>query len=142
MLHRIDYLISGIASIIGSACVYCFGRLDTVLICLFGCITLDYISGIIVAIYKKKLSSAIGFKGILKKMFILLMVALAGLLDKSLQLNVFRSMVCCFYICNEAISIIENASKLGIPFPKKLLNIILETKRKTNDKKEGDSDAI
>lgn len=141
MMHRIDYLISGIASIIGSAFVYCFGRIDTVLICLFGCITLDYISGIIVGIYKKKLSSAIGFKGILKKMFILLMVALAGLLDKSLQLNVFRSMVCCFYICNEAISIIENASKLGIPFPKKLLNIILETKRKTNEK-EGDKDVI
>ena len=141
MMHRIDYLISGIASIIGSACVYCFGQLDTVLICLFGCITLVYISGVIVGIYKKKLSSAIGFKGILKKMFILLMVALAGLLDKSLQLNVFRSMVCCFYICNEAISIIENASKLGIPFPKKLLNIILETKRKT-DEKEGDKDVI
>lgn len=139
---RIDYIISGIGSVIGSACVYCFGRLDTVLICLFGCITLDYISGLIVAIYEKKLSSAIGFKGILKKMLILLMVALAGLLDKSLQLNVFRSMVCCFYICNEAISIIENGSKLGLPFPKKLLNIILEAKRKTNEEKEGDEDVI
>jgi toxin secretion/phage lysis holin len=134
MLDRIDYWISGIASAVGGAIVYMYGELDTVLICLFGCITLDYISGVIVACYEKKLSSEIGFKGLLKKAWILLIVGLAGLLDKSLGFgSVARSMVCCFYICNETISIVENGSKLGIPFPKKLLNMVLAAKRK-NDK--------
>jgi toxin secretion/phage lysis holin len=141
MMQRLDYLLSGICSIIGAAIAYCYGNLDTVLICLFGCITLDYISGVIVACYEKKLSSAIGFKGILKKLWILLAVGLAGLLDKSLHLpQIARSMVCCFYICNEAISIIENGTKLGIPFPKKLLNYILAAKRKNDEevKKNGE----
>ena len=131
MLDRIDYWISGIGSVIGGAIAYMYGSLDTVLICLFGCITLDYISGVIVACFEKKLSSEIGFKGLLKKAWILLVVGLAGLLDKSLNFgSVARSMVCCFYICNEAISIIENGAKLGIPFPKKLLDMILSAKRK------------
>jgi toxin secretion/phage lysis holin len=137
---RLDYLISGITSAIGGALVYMYGDVDTVLICLFGCITLDYLSGIIVACYEKKLSSSVGFKGLLKKMWILLMVGLAGLLDRSLNINVARSMVCCFYICNEAISIIENGTKIGIPFPKKLLNIILEAKRKSDDDEESESE--
>ena len=133
MLERVDYLISGIASAVGAAIVYMYGDLDTVVICLFGCISLDYLSGLIVAAYKKKLSSSVGFKGLLKKMWILLMVGLAGLLDRALNTgNIARSMVCCFYICNEAISIIENGTKLGIPFPKKLLNMILEAKRKAD----------
>lgn len=135
MLDRVDYWISGISSAVGGAIVYMYGELDTVLICLFGCITLDYISGVIVACYEKKLSSEIGFKGLLKKAWILLIVGLAGLLDKSLGFgSVARSMVCCFYICNEAISIVENGSKLGIPFPKKLLDMILSAKRKNDDK--------
>jgi toxin secretion/phage lysis holin len=94
---------------------------------------------VIVACYEKKLSSAIGFKGILKKLWILLAVGLAGLLDKSLHLpQIARSMVCCFYICNEAISIIENGTKLGIPFPKKLLNYILAAKRKNDEEVKND----
>ena len=135
MLDRVDYWISGIASAVGGAIAYMYGELDTVLICLFGCITLDYISGVIVACYQKKLSSEIGFKGLLKKAWILLIVGLAGLLDKSLGFgSVARSMVCCFYICNEAISIVENGANLGIPFPKKLLDMILSAKRKNDDK--------
>ena len=137
MFERVDYWISGICSVIGSALTYMYGNLDTVLICLFGCITLDYISGVIVACYQKKLSSEIGFKGLCKKAWILLIVGLAGLLDKSIGFeSVARSMVCCFYICNEAISIIENGSKLGIPFPKKLLDMILSAKRKNDDTDE------
>ena len=134
MLSRIDYWVSGVASAIGAAFVYVYGDIDTALVCLFGCITIDYLSGLIAAAYERKLSSAIGFKGLLKKMWILLMVGLAGLLDRALHFdNLTRSMVCCFYICNEAISIIENGTKMGLPFPKKLLNIILEAKRKTDD---------
>jgi phage-related holin len=69
-----------------------------------------------------------------------LIVGLAGLLDKSLNFgSVARSMVCCFYICNEAISIVENGSKLGIPFPKKLLNMILSAKRKDDEKGVDDN---
>ena len=76
MFDRVDYWISGACSAVGGAIAYMYGELDTVLICLFGAITLDYISGVIVACYEKKLSSEIGFKGLLKKAWILLIVVL------------------------------------------------------------------
>ena len=145
MFDKISYHISGVASMIGCALGYVYGELNTVLICLFGVITLDYVSGVLVACYDHKLSSTVGFKGLLKKMWILLMVGLAGLLDKSLNLDICRNMVCFFYICNEAISIIENGNKLGIPFPKKILKIItgkISELEEEKMEKEDDEDAV
>lgn len=142
-MNRVDYWLSGICSAVGGVLSYMYGDIDTVLVCLFGCITLDYVSGIIVACYQKKLSSSVGFKGLLKKMWILLMIGLAGLLDKSLNFdNIARSMVCCFYICNEAISIIENGTKIGVPFPKKVLQMILSAKREKGGADDGGKDGV
>ena len=144
MLHRLDYLFSGIVSGVGGVLTYIYGDVNTLMICLFGFISFDYISGVIVACYEKKLSSSVGFKGLLKKMWILIMLGVACLLDRALNVNgICKSMVCCFYIANEGISIIENGGKLGLPIPKKIIDMLLAVKRKAEESevdKNGSTD--
>lgn len=141
MLERVDYWFSGICSAVGAALTYLYGDITTLVVCCFGFIVMDYVSGILVAISKKKLSSEIGFKGIAKKMHILLMIGIGNLLDVGLNLNgVAKSLVCCFYIANEGISIVENAHNLGLPVPKKLLNILLSVKRQGDEDEEEDKE--
>ena len=75
-----------------------------------------------------------GFIGLAKKMFIILFVLLGAALDTALGASVFQSMIICMYIANEGLSIIENASLLGVPIPKALRDA-LEIMRQ---KGEGD----
>ena len=142
MLDRLDYLFSGVMSVVGSVLAYTFGDINTVMICLFGFLALDYITGVLVAIGNHELSSAVGFKGLCKKVFILALVGVGHLLDKTLgtEGDIIRSLVCCFYIANEGISIIENAGNLGLPVPKKLLDILLSVKRKNNDEEVAENE--
>ena len=87
----------------------------------------DYISGIIRAGFERKLSSKIGFKGILKKIMIFIIVGIANICDKNLIKNqsMIRSSIIFFYIANEGLSILENALAIDLPIPKKL-KILLE----------------
>ena len=101
----------------------------------------DYLSGVIVAAAglspksdTGRLSSKVGFIGLAKKMFIILFVLLGAALDTALGASVFQSMIICMYIANEGLSIIENASLLGVPIPKALRDA-LEIMRQ---KGEGD----
>ena len=141
MWARVDYWVSGACSAIGAALSYLYGDITTLVVCCFGFIVMDYISGILVAISRKELSSEIGFKGLAKKMHILLMIGLGNLLDTSLNLGgVAKSLVCCFYIANEGISIVENAHNLGLPVPKKLIEILLSVKRQGEETDENKED--
>jgi len=103
-----------------------FGGFDYMLYALFAFMVLDYISGIVVAIKTKKLSSNIGFRGIGKKVMILVMVAVGNLIDISIigSGHTCRSVVIAFYSANEAISILENASNLGLPLPEKIKAVL------------------
>jgi toxin secretion/phage lysis holin len=87
---------------------------------------IDYATGIICAIIKKNLCSSIGFKGILKKVSILIIVSVSQIIDVNMlsDSGVLRSSVIAFYVVNEGISILENSSKIGIPLPLKLKNIL------------------
>lgn len=111
-----------------------FGNINGILFALIIFIIFDYISGVLVAISRKKLSSAVGFKGIAKKATILIIVAVGHIIGIYV-LNcgdVCRDMVIGFYLANEGISILENAAKLGLPLPEKLVEILAQLK---NDKK-------
>lgn len=84
-------------------------------------IFMDYITGVCLAIKEKKVSSKIGFLGIMRKVLIYGVAVLGRVLDRFLltaNANV-ESMVILFYISNEGISILENLTKLGVPFPSK-----------------------
>ena len=116
-----DHYLRTIAAAIGAAAGWVFGTPDALLYTLLAFITADYISGVMAAITTRKLSSAVGFKGLFGKMLILAFVALAGLMDTHVLggMGVLRGAVIFFYIANEGISLIENATVLGLPVPPK-----------------------
>lgn len=107
---------------------YFLGGFDTMLITLLLFMLIDYITGVLVAIKKKKLSSKIGFDGILKKGFIILFVGTVNLLGVAMGIDELRYLIISFYLANEGISIIENGAKLGVPIPQKILDVLHQLK--------------
>ena len=102
---------------------------------LLACMAADYLSGTIVAWLGRSekteyggLSSKVGAKGLVRKGLMLLVVLVAALLDRALGQNnaMFRDAVCWFYIANEGISLMENLSLAGVPFPQKLKELLGE----------------
>lgn len=115
------FSINLIFSTLATVATTIFGGFDLALQSLLIIILIDYITGVLSAIYNKKLSSKIGLKGILKKFCYLLIVSLAVVLDNLLQLNsIIRNGVIYFLIANDGISVIENVGNMGIKLPKKL----------------------
>ena len=114
---------------------FLFGDIEGMMVALVALIILDYISGVIAAAVEKRLSSEVGAKGIAKKIFMLLIVALANIVDINVigDGHVLKTVTVVFYICNECISLIENAGRIGVPVPKKLLDV-LEQLRDKDDK--------
>lgn len=117
---------------IGSALSYFIGGVDTMFIVLCVFLGIDYITGIIVALVFKtstktdsgKLNSMVSFKGLCKKIYVLILVGVSHLLDVVLGTDFVRGGVMFAFIANETISIIENAALMGIPIPKVLLKAI------------------
>lgn len=124
------------SSVAWAGCIltYIFGGWDTCLIVLVAFMALDYLTGVMGAINQRNLSSDIGRRGILKKVTILIVLIVSVLLDRLLNGTwVFRTLVCYFYIANEAISLLENAVKIGIPVPKKLIQVLEQLKNKEEE---------
>lgn len=124
-----------VKSIIAALCAllgFLFGDRDGLMIALIALIVMDYISGVIAAVVEKKLSSEVGAKGIAKKIFMLLIVAIANIVDINVigEGHVLKSVTVVFYIANECISLLENAGRLGVPAPKKLLDVLKQLKDK------------
>ncbi len=116
---------------------YFLGGMDGLMIALIVMMTLDYISGVMCAIIDKKLSSAVGFKGICKKVLILMLVGVANVVDVHVvgTGSALRGAVICFYMSNEALSLFENAAHIGLPVPDKLRDALAQLHgRKDKDK--------
>ena len=115
-------IMAGICTVLS----FLFGDMEGLMIALIALIILDYISGVIAAAVEKRLSSEVGAKGIAKKIFMLLIVALANIVDINVigDGHVLKTVTVVFYICNECISLIENAGRIGVPVPKKLLDVL------------------
>ena len=113
---------------IGGWLGYFLGGVDGMMIALIVLMTLDYVTGVMCAIVDKKLSSAVGFKGICKKVLVLMLVGVANIVDVHVvgAGSALRSAVVCFYLSNEGISMLENASHLGLPIPEKLKDILAQ----------------
>jgi len=105
---------------------YFLGGCDGLLYALLAFVVIDYITGVMCAIADKKLSSAVGFKGICRKVMIFLLVGIANILD--LQVigtgSILRTAVIFFYISNEGVSLLENAAYLGLPIPEKIKTVL------------------
>lgn len=116
---------------------YFLGGMDGLLIALIVLMSLDYVSGVMCAIIDRKLSSAVGFKGVCKKVFILMLVGVAHIIDLHVvgTGSVLRGAVICFYMSNEGLSLLENAAHVGLLIPDKLKDILaqLHDKDREND---------
>ena len=130
-----DNIFKNIMASICTVLSFLFGDMEGLMVALVALIILDYISGVIAAAAEKRLSSEVGAKGIAKKIFMLLIVALANIVDINVigDGHVLKTVTVVFYICNECISLIENAGRIGVPVPKKLLDV-LEQLRDKDDK--------
>ena len=121
---------------------YFLGGMDGLMIALIVLMTLDYISGVMCAIIDKKLSSAVGFKGICKKVFILMLVGVAHIIDLHVvgTGSALRGAVICFYMSNEGLSLLENAAHIGLPIPDKLRDILSQLHDKDRTTGQGDGE--
>lgn len=126
--------LNNIMSVILTTFIYLLGGVDVALQCLLVMIILDYISGIVSAIYNKNLDSKIGLKGILKKFMYLVIVCVSVIIDKIVgNTGVVRTLVIYFFVANDGLSIIENMGKMGIPLPKKLNDTLNQLKNKGDE---------
>ena len=126
-------------AIVGGWLGWYLGGLDGFLYALIVFVAIDYLLGVMCAIVEKHLSSDIGAKGIFKKVVIFSLVGVAHVIDSHIigDGSVLRTAVIFFYLSNEGISIIENATRLGLPVPPKLKEILeqLNERGANNDSK-------
>ena len=102
------------------------GGCDGLLYALIAFVVIDYITGVMCAIINRELSSAVGFKGIFRKVLIFLLVGIANIIDVQVIGTgaVLRTAVIFFYISNEGVSLLENAGHLGLPIPEKIKTVL------------------
>jgi len=134
-------------SIVGGWLGYFIGGVDGLMTALIIFMVADYVTGIMCAVVDKKLSSAVGFKGIFKKALIIMLVGIAHIVDLHVvgTGEALRSAVICFYLSNEGVSVLENAGHLGLPIPEKLKTILAQLhdknpKPEVEDTKEENTD--
>lgn len=130
------------AAAIGGWIGYFLGGKDGMLIALIIFMALDYVTGIMCAIMDKKLSSAVGFKRICKKVLILMLVGVANILDLHVvgQGSALRGAVIAFYLSNEGLSLLENAAYIGLPIPDKLREILEQLHNRDDKNDHGDGE--
>jgi len=121
------------------------GGMDGVLYALIVFVIVDYVTGILSAVHDKTLSSKVGAQGIFRKVVIFLLVGIAHMVDTYVlgHDSVLRTTVIFFYLTNEGVSILENATNLGLPVPTRLKDVLekLHTE-KQKDKEIADVDGV
>ena len=121
---------------------YFLGGMDGLLIALIVFAVLDYITGVMCAIEDKTMSSAVGFRGIARKVIIFMLVGVGHILDTHVvgTGSALRTAVIFFYLSNEGLSLLENAAYIGLPVPEKLKDILAQLHRrgeKDSDQKDA-----
>lgn len=122
--------VSIILGFLGGLIISFLGGWDGLAITLVSFICFDYITGLLKACYNKELNSYKGFKGILKKVVVLIVVGVSVLLEEQMGIPAIREIVMMFFIANEGISLLENVSQMGVPFPEKVKEVLLQIRSK------------
>ena len=120
--NTIQFIFAAVGGWLG----YFVGGCDGLLYVLIGFVALDYVTGVMCAVSDQKLSSEVGFKGICRKVLIFALVGIGHLLDTHIfgETGVLRTAVIFFYLSNEGVSLLENASYLGLPVPERLKAVL------------------
>lgn len=133
-IEKLFNWISVAVGIVGGFLCQWLGGWDVILKALVALVVLDYITGVLKAIATKTLSSAVGFKGLIRKIIIFIVVATAVIVQSVVGDAIpLREIVIVFFICNEGISLLENASEF-IPIPDKLKETLIQLR----DKNKGE----
>ena len=137
-LQQLWLRIKLVLSLLGGTLSSLVGGMDGLMIVLLACMIIDYLTGVMHAILEKQLSSAVGFKGICKKVLIFIMVGVAHLLDVYILggVGALRNAVICFYLSNEGISMLENAARIGLPIPDTLRDVLSQLHHREEDPTE------
>ena len=125
--------------LIGSAFCWAFGGWDSAMAALVVCMSVDYISGSLVALVFHKstktesgaYNSAYGLKGLCKKGLMLLFVLVAVQIDGILGTDYVRDAVCIGFCANEILSIVENLGLAGIPMPQAVTKALEQLQKKS-----------
>ena len=127
----VKYIQISVAAV-GGAVSWFIGGWDGLIIALIAFVTLDYILGVSIAIMRKKLSSEVGYRGILKKVLIFALIGVGHVLDCYVLggVQAVRTAVILYYLSNEGISILENAAIIGLPVPERLREVLIQLKEK------------
>lgn len=114
-----------IFAVVGAYFGWFIGGFDGLIYALAAFVAIDYMTGVMVGIIEKKLSSSVGFRGIFKKVLIFIFVGIGHTIDFYVLKNgsAVRTAIIFFYLSNEGLSILENSSKIGLPIPNSLKNI-------------------
>lgn len=117
------------------------GGSDGLLYALIAFVVIDYITGVMCAISDKKLSSAVGFKGICKKVLIFALVGGGHILDAFVigSGSVLRTAIIFFYLSNEGVSLVENCAHLGLPVPQKLKDVLEQLHNRAEKEDDNES---
>ena len=114
---------------LGTFFIYLLGGWDVALQCLLIAIVIDYLTGIAKSFVSKKLNSNKGFKGIVKKLAMLCMVAVAQIVDTLMgHTGLIRTTIIYYLVANESLSIIENLGEMEIIVPKALIDKLEQLK--------------
>lgn len=127
-------------STLGGFLGWYLGGMDGFLYALIAFVVADYITGVMCAVVDKKLSSAVGFKGIFRKVLIFALVGIANILDVYVlgEGSVLRTAVIFFYLSNEGVSLLENAAHLGLPVPEKMRDVLQQLHDKGGNSNESE----
>lgn len=122
ILNTLQLIFTALGGYIG----WFLGGFDGFMYALITFVVIDYVTGLMVAVLEKRLSSEIGFRGIFKKVLIFTFVGIGNIIDIYILKNgsAIRTAVIFFYVSNEGISIIENSAKIGLPIPQKLRDVL------------------
>ena len=137
-MKKMEKIFNSCVAVIATFFTYLFGGWDVALSILITFMILDYITGVIWAYIQKNLNSEVGFKGLVKKCTILIVLIVGAMLDRLLNSGewVFRTLVAYFYIANEGISLLENISKLGVPIPAKIKDALEQLNKEGTEEQE------
>ena len=137
-IHLVWAKIQAAITALGGWLGYFIGGMDGLMIALVVFMLLDYITGIMCAIIDHELSSEVGFRGIFKKMLIVILVGVANIVDINVigTGSALRGAVICFYLSNEGLSLLENAAHIGLPSPERLKEILAQLHNR--EQKEGE----
>ena len=127
-MKKMEKIFNSTVAVVATFFTYLFGGWDVAIGILIVFMCLDYATGVIVAYQNNLLNSEVGFKGLVKKFMILVILIVAVMFDRLMNTGtwVFRTLVCYFYIANEGISLLENVSNLGVKIPDKLKDALVQ----------------